>query len=104
METKINIWGEEGCLLPNGNMCTMCCHVRIIPELNKHELTDCPHQCFNGCRVRSTSQKPDRCKSYHCSDDPNPNVLRLYVQLAETQELITSEQARLARIYINLLS
>ena len=77
-EEPINIWGGTYCNIPGGELCTACCSVLEIPELNKEAGTNCPHQepC-QGCKAIDLPIRPPRCGSYHCSKEMRPNVIYL---------------------------
>lgn len=68
----INIWGQPGCLRPDGNLCTACCTYKAIlsrwgkKTFVKNPNTNCNLQVIGrGCQVNGMA--PDACENYHCS-------------------------------------
>ncbi len=93
MESKINIWGKPGYLLPDGEMCQACCVGGWVPELDKLPNNPCRFQCKNGCSLHNQGGQPNRCQSYHCSTDTNPNRLAHFIHIALVLSLVTQTEA-----------
>ncbi len=96
---KENIWGKEGCLLPNGKLCTACCVLPNIElegsfiSIGKPENTPCPHlnQLEGGCSLHLNG-KPDTCRNWHCSKAGNDYKLEL-ITGGLALGLVNSDQA-----------
>ena len=78
-EGPINIWGKQGCELPQGGYCNACCIVfRIASKLaggrgffEKEAGVRCKNlnqsTTVGGCDIQS--YKPSQCYFFHCSSD-----------------------------------
>lgn len=87
MEERINIWGKNGCSLPNGKLCNACC---ILPEVElegtivsvkKPGFSPCPNLSKDGqgCSLHLKGNKPAAC-SWHCSQANTEHKLELIAQ------------------------
>lgn len=47
--------------------CQACCTTHRIEVLDKPHHTACEHQCFAGCALHGTPQKPVECAEYACA-------------------------------------
>lgn len=99
-ELEVNIWGNTGCELPNGKLCTACCVLSNIElegvyvSLAKPAHSPCPN-LEEGCKLHLVGVKPDSCKSWHCSMADLNGKLDLIAQ-GLSLEQVSEEEAVLA--------
>lgn len=102
---KKNIWGQSGCLLPDGvNLCESCC---VLPQIElgneyasviKPANTPCPNLAkIGGCSIHS--HKPESC-SWHCSMADRATRLDLIAQ-ALSEGKVSAEEAQIASGGVN---
>lgn len=87
MKEKINVFGLKGCMLPNGNLCEVCCklfehpiHESFGEVTVKKALSPCPYLKSlrgegRGCLLHKTSEQTDVCANFHCSQYPDPEYI-----------------------------
>ncbi len=88
-EAPINIWGKNGCEMPDGSLCTVCC--RVFGFLSrwgdKHAVgkpigEKCDFLSDSGCKIHGLA--PDSCGYYHCSQSPD-EVKKLLINTANSE-------------------
>jgi hypothetical protein len=101
MSRETNIWGEDGCKLPDGSWCNACCFLLRIPEIPKEGDTFCPLQTGDRrCNVHNEKSQPPRCKTFRC--EKHPDLWADLISRAQLLQLITPEFADQTRSRLGL--
>lgn len=98
---KENIFGLQGCDLPNNKgLCSACCIVMTVESMQKPEGEICTCLTEKGCPFHGTQEQSFECRRFHCQVVSTRVKLCLIAQCLSDGVITEDEAADARRLWI----